>query len=130
MTTFNSCFEPSMLSSRRWAYAMPLAPVMAIKSLIECDRGARASSPAAVFEGRGCAQIAAGEDARAPTPAFVQSLSANYDRRKRPRASFVPPAKRNAACCDKKLVVSKRIGKSNIVHVPYCRALVAVTAFL
>lgn len=38
--------------------------------------------------------------------------------------------KRNAACCDKKLVISKRNGIHSIVHLSYCRALIAVTAFL
>lgn len=38
---------------------------------------------------------------------------------------------RNAACCDKKLVISERFRKSNVVHLWFCcRAIVAVAALL
>src|SRR5687768_109587 len=70
---------------------MPLAPVMAIKSLIECGKTMTVQNRA----GQACSR-----------------------------------QKGNAACCDKKLVISKQIGIHSIVHLSYCRALIAVMAFL
>lgn len=65
---------------------------------------------------------------RTRTLAELLNHCPNYGRREHHPASSFPD--RNATCCDKKLVIRVGFSLSNIVHLSYCRALLAITALM